>query len=114
MRAQGLISDGEFLAEKAGLSRKQASVEIAAGDDSLSVRRIEADLDRVVAPLSDMPATWEGLPVAEKCWFQHYVLPVGFTAGGIGTAELGLLFRVLRQFREGNSHEVPLTSGSWN
>jgi len=114
MRAQGLITDREFLAEKAGLSRKQASLEIAAGDGSLSVRQIEADLDHIVAPLSNMAATWQRLPVAEKRRFQQCVLPVGFAAGGIGTADLGLLFRVFRQFQEGNSHEVALTGESWN
>jgi site-specific DNA recombinase len=114
MRAQGLITDREFLAGKAGLSRKQASLEIAAGDDSLSIRQIEADLDLIVAPLSAMASAWEGLPPAQKRRFQQCVLPVGFTAGGIGTAELGLLFRVFRQFEEGNSHEGSLAGASWN
>jgi len=114
MRAQGLVSDQEFIAEKAGLSRKQASLELASGDDSLSVRQIEADLDRLAAPLSDMAAAWEGLPVAQKRRFQQYVLPVGFLAGGIGTADLGLLFRVFRQFEDTNSHVVALTGESWN
>lgn len=114
MRAQGLITDREFVAEKDGLSRKQAAIEIAGGDDSLSVRRIEADLNRIVAPLSNVAATWESLPPAPKRRFQQLVLPVGFLAGGIGTAEVGLLFRVFQQFEQRNSHEVPLTSGSWN
>lgn len=114
MRTQDLITDREFLAEKDQLSRKQVVIGNSHEDDSLSVRRIEADLDRIVAPLSHMAATWEGLPVAEKRRFQQHVLPVGFMAGGIGTAELGLLFRVLRQFPGRDSHEVPLTGESWN
>jgi site-specific DNA recombinase len=114
MRAQGLVSDQEFIAEKAGLSRKQASLELAGGDDSLSIRQIEADLDLIIAPLSAMASTWDGLQLAQKRRFQQCVLPVGFTAGGIGTAELGLLFRVFRQFQEGNSHEVHLAGETWN
>jgi site-specific DNA recombinase len=114
MRAQDLITDREFLAEKDGLSRKQASLQIAAGDDSLSVQQIEADLDRIVTPLSELASTWEGLPMAQKRRFQQYVLPVGFTAREIGTADLGLLFRVFRSFGGGNTTGVAPTLESWN
>src|SRR5207244_4230200 len=86
MRAQGLISDQEFVAEKAVLAKKQLSLEIKS--DSISSYEIQGNLDRIVAPLSDLPSTWEHLPIAKKRRFQHYVLPVGFTAGEIGTAEL--------------------------
>src|SRR5207248_10331822 len=65
-------------------------------------------------PLSDLASTWERLALAQKRRFQQYVLPVGFTAREIGTAELGLLFRVFRQFEPPNSNVVPLTVESWN
>ena len=41
MRAQGLISDQEFVAEKAVLSKKQLSLEIAKKNDSLSISEIQ-------------------------------------------------------------------------
>jgi len=114
MRAQGLISDQEFVAEKAVLGRKQLSLEIASKNDSMSISEIQANLDRVVAPLSGLASTWERLPIAQKRRFQQYAVPVGFTAREIGTAELGLLFRVFRQFEPPNSNVVPLTVESWN
>jgi len=114
MRAQGLITDQEFMAEKGALSRKQLSLEIATKNDSISIREIQAQLDRIVEPLSDLPSTWDSLSVAQKRRFQQYVLPVGFTAGEIGTAELGLIFRVFRQLQNGSTHVVALTVGSWN
>ena len=114
MRAQGLISDQEFVAEKAVLDKKQLSLEIASKNDSISISEIQGKLDRMVAPLSDLASTWERLPIAQKRRFQQYVLPVGFTAREIGTAELGLLFRVFRQFEPPNSNVVPLADESWN
>ena len=114
MRAQGLITDHEFLAEKDQLGRKRATIEIAGGQDSPSLQQVEANLDRIVAPLSNLAATWENLPLAQKRRFQQSVLPVGFVAGEIGTAELGLLFRAFRQFREENSHRGSLTGENWN
>jgi len=114
MRAQGLISDQEFVAEKAVLGKKQLSLEIASKNDSISISEIQGNLERIVAPLSDLASTWERLALAQKRRFQQYVLPVGFTAREIGTAELGLLFRVFRQFEPPNSNVVPLTVESWN
>src|SRR5207302_9845237 len=79
-----------------------------------SISDIQEKLDRMIAPLSDLTLTWERLPLAQKRRFQQYVLPVGFTATEIGTGELGLLFRVFRQFDPPNSNVVPLTVENWN
>jgi len=114
MRAQGLISDQEFVAEKAVLGKKQLSLEIANKNDSMPISEIQGNLDRMIAPLSDLASTWERLALAQKRRFQQYVLPVGFTAREIGTAELGLLFRVFRQFEPPNSNVVPLTGENWH
>src|SRR5439155_6256012 len=61
MRAQGLISDQEFVAEKAVLGKKQLSLEIASKNDSISISEIQGNLERIVAPLSDLASTWERL-----------------------------------------------------
>lgn len=114
MRAQGLITDQEFLQEKTALTKKQLSLETVNNTDVISAREIQAKLEEIVAPLSNLAATWDALPLAQKCRFHRYVLPVGFVAGESGTSDLGLVFRVFGQCEEGNSHEVPLTGESWN
>jgi hypothetical protein len=47
--------------------------------------------------------------VADQC-----VLPGGFAAGQIGTADLGLLFEVFRRSDRPISQGVPLTDENWN
>jgi site-specific DNA recombinase len=114
MRAQGLITDREFLHERTVLNRKRLSLEAAASPDAVPTPEIRAQLDQIVAPLSDLASTWKTLPDAQKRRFHQYVLPVGFAAGESGTADLGLVFRLFRQFQEGNSHVGSLTVENWN
>jgi hypothetical protein len=71
------------------LTKRQLSLEMATNTDAISTREIQARLDEIVAPLSDLASTWETLPVAKKRRFHQYVLPVGFVAGESRTADLG-------------------------
>jgi len=61
-----------------------------------------------------LASPWERLPIAQKRRFQQYVLPVGFTAEEIGTAELGFFSRFVGSLNRPNSSVVPLTVESWN
>ena len=114
MRAQDLITDAEFTAEKATLVAKRAALEGGPTDKGVSLADIRENIEKVIEPLTNLPSTWDRLSAAEKPRFHQRVLPVGFVAGEIGTAELGLLFRFLRQSEPPTSHVVPLTGENWN
>ncbi len=114
MRAQNLITDNEFLAEKKALVAKQDALEGASRDLGVSVAAIREHMEKVIGPLGDLASTWDRLTAAEKQRFHQRVLPVGFVTGQIGTAELGLLFRFFRQSEPPISHGVPPTVESWN
>jgi DNA invertase Pin-like site-specific DNA recombinase len=114
MRTQGLISDQEFLQEKAALSKQQFSLAAEDPPKAASIDKVHSQIEQITAPLLDLPATWERLPIAQKLRFQHYVVPAGFVAGESRTAALGRLFSVFRQFDKEKTNEVPLAGESWN
>jgi len=70
--------------------------------------------------MSHYPWTKDGgqvrhnISLAQKQQFQQCVLPVGFVAGNIRTAELGLLFKFFRESTTVDSHLVPPKSQNWN
>ena len=114
MRSQELITDQEFVGEKRKLMDKEALLEGTSRHTNISVREIQQNIDKILQPLANLAATWRSLTTAQKQRFHQCVLPVGFVAGESRTAQLGLLFEVLKHFGTPTSHEVPLTGENWN
>ena len=113
MRATKLITDEEFLRQKARIADRQTALS-AATMERFRAEELEKRLDEIIQPLSDLGATWQALPQALQVRFQRLVLPAGFVREEIRTAELGLLFQVFGEFRDGNSNGVPLVRKFWN
>jgi site-specific DNA recombinase len=114
MRAQHLITDREFIEQKAMVSGRQVVVASMETTERFDAKQIKADLEEVKCPLSRLRATWSEMPVGFQKRFNHMVLPVGFVIGESRTAELGPVFKVLGGFEGTNSHEVPLTGEKLN
>lgn len=114
MRAQSLITDKEFLAQKAGLSERRIALESAPADDAVSSERIRQHLREITAPLAALCQTWHALPEPLRGRFVRCLMPAGFVAGEVRTAELALLFRVFGTLRDTNTNAVALVGKSWN
>jgi len=114
MRSQDLITDKEFLTEKVKFTTKIRVLDAATNIDQVSFRQIHENIDEILKPLTNLPETWGSLTVLQRERFHQCVLPGGFAAGQIGTADLGLLFEVLRQSEPLISQGVPLTDENWN
>jgi len=118
MRTQGLITDQEFVRLKHRISERQLALTDMAVPERLDMKQVQAELQGITRPLSELKRTWHSIPVGFQRRFNHMVLPVGFVVGESRTAELGPLFRVLGEFGGANSHGVRAmriepTSGSW-
>jgi site-specific DNA recombinase len=115
MRAQGLLTDDEFMKEKAALEKQRQALEAVSPDRSVSVATIRERVRGLGAVLcQDLVAIWQRLEGRKQLRFQQCVFPVGFVSGGIGTAEIGLLFRAFQEISDGNSTGVAPTGESWN
>jgi len=114
LKTQGLITDQEFIEQKAALSEQRMALESRTLDNHLDPDKASKDLREVMRPLSNLRATWTSLVGPSRGRFQQLVLPVGFAKGKVGTAELGLLFTVFEASKGGSSHGVDLAVGSWN
>ena len=108
MRAQGLITDDEFLEQKRVLIGQRAAMESTPSRfDSLD--QVKSDLKAILPPLSSIQKTWRALQPSFQKRFQRLIRPAGFSIGRIGTADLGLLFSTFRTFPTTESALVPLT-----
>jgi DNA invertase Pin-like site-specific DNA recombinase len=114
MRAQGLITDQEFIEQKTGLAERRAAIEGRAAEMTIDPEQVRQELVEITGPLTELRQTWETLrsPYCQR--FKHLVFPVGFVNGKTGTAELGLLFQVFRRLSDRKSHEVSLVGKLWN
>lgn len=108
MRAQNLITDQEFLAQKATLGERRVALEGAPVTDTLNRERIREHLTEITAPLAALRDTWRAFPQMLQGRFVRCLLPVGFVAGKIRTAETTLLLKVCAAFRAEKSTLVPL------
>ena len=114
MRTKGLLTDEEFLVQKSMLSEKRSALESRFLADRVTEAEIRQQFREITEPLANLGATWHGLRDPFRRRFERYLLPVGFAYGKIGTAELGLLFRVFDDFLEGESNAVALVKKFWN
>jgi hypothetical protein len=106
MRAQGLVTDAEFVALKSKIAGRQNALTDAAASADVDTRRIQENLEKIALPLQRLKATWQSLPVGFQRRFNHMVLPVGFVIGQTRTAALGPLFSTFEDTEGTDSHEV--------
>jgi len=114
MRARRLITDQEFLSQKALLAERRFALESWSDSDQVNVTEIRQHLDRLTYPLTHLPETWQSLPTTFQRRFQRLILPVGFVRGESGTAEVGLLFRAFGDLADINSNGVAPMGKRWN
>jgi len=106
MRTRELITDKEFLNQKATLWNRQMTLESTPLDDPLDPVRLRKELSEITQPLLELRSTWGRLPFPFRRRFERLVLPAGFVHGRIRTADLGLLFRVSEGFSRTNTTDV--------
>ena len=114
MRTEGLITDQEFLAQKASLVDRRMALEAAPVLDRINPEAVRRDLDEVKKPLGELGETWQILPPPLQRRFERSVLPVGFVNGQIRTAERAPLFRVFCELGRTNTNLVPPAGELWN
>jgi len=114
MRMEQLITDGEFVVQRAMLSRRQREIdnspEHVIGDEG----KMLANLNVISEPLLDLGKTWISLAPALQKRFQQSILPTGFAVGRIGTADMSCLFSFLERSKRTKSNLVPLKGQFWN
>jgi site-specific DNA recombinase len=114
MRAQGLITDEEFMAHKAALRDRQTAMLGRTQETELNPADLSRDLEEIKDPLYKLPDTWRTIDTSRRLRFERLILPAGFVNERIRTAELGLLFRVFGQSAAHESSLVALVRKSWN
>lgn len=114
MRAQNLITDEEFQVHRSILLKRRHSAEAVPKEDRFEPDEIRQRLSEITEPLHELLATWTAFPPSYRSRFQRLVLPLGFTAGTIRTAERGVLISAIGNFADTESTVVPLKSKHWN
>ena len=94
MRAQGLITDSEFIAQKRVLADRRSGAEASIDDQRFRLNDLKKQMTQIAEPITRLHETWQHLPTPLSMQFQQLILPVGFVAGQNGTAELGCLFKL--------------------
>jgi hypothetical protein len=113
LKTELLVTDEEFIAQKSLLVDRRLALERAA-QAKVNAAELRENLDEIVRPLSELRRTWQDLPDQFQRKFQRLILPAGFVEETIGTAELGLLFKVFRHFDKPNANGVAPTVENWN
>src|SRR5213083_2384785 len=114
MRAQGLITDDEFLAQKSILTERRFALQSRTTPDHVSEGEIRQNIGEITQPLTQLRTTWHALPDPFRRQFERFLLPAGFPNQRVRTAELGLLFKVFGDFSEQNPNGVALVRKCWN
>jgi site-specific DNA recombinase len=113
LKTETLVTDEEFVAQKSLLVDRRLALERAA-EARFDAPLFRENLDQIMRPLSELRRTWQDLPNKLRHRFQRMILPAGFVEAMIGTAELGRLFRVFRDFDRPNANGVAPTGARWN
>ncbi|MGB8988731.1 MAG: recombinase family protein [Candidatus Sulfotelmatobacter sp.] len=114
MRMEQMITDGEFLAQRAMLSSREREVESSPMHGVVNEEQSRANLGIISEPLGNLENTWKSLPPLLQKRFQQSILPAGFVVGRIRTADITCLFSFLGRSKRTKSHVVPLTGQFWN
>jgi site-specific DNA recombinase len=114
LRTQAQITDEEFDRHRAHLLDQRNAIVSAAARLPYPSAEIMDKLDDLKTPLTQLPKAWEKLKGPRSLRFDRLVLPAGFIAGTIRTAQIGLLFRLSGGVTPGHPHAVPLDTTSSN
>ena len=114
MRAQGLITDEEFLAQKSILTERRFVLQSRTTPERVSEGEIRQNIGEITQPLTQLRTTWHALPDPFRRQFERILLPTGFPNQKVRTAELGLLFKVFGDFSEQNPDGVARVRKCWN
>jgi hypothetical protein len=114
MKMDQLLTNDEFLSHKSILTNRLRELDALAVPDQTGADSFEHQLDEICEPLTRLDATWEEISPALKQRFQRLILPAGFAAGRIGTAQTGCLFSTFRRSEDSESTLVPPTGQFWN
>jgi DNA invertase Pin-like site-specific DNA recombinase len=98
MRAQGLITDEEFLRHRKIILSQRNAVESQGACRRLDVTEAREQFKEIATPLIQLRETWQTIQPPFRRRFERLVLPAGFIIGKTRTAELGGLFSVLQGF----------------
>jgi hypothetical protein len=114
MKIDQLLTNDEFLSHKSILTNRLGELNALAVPEQPGAISLEHQLDEICEPLTRLDATWEEISPALKQRFQRLILPAGFAAGRIGTAQTGCLFSTFRRSDDSKSTLVASESQSWN
>jgi DNA invertase Pin-like site-specific DNA recombinase len=114
MKMETLLTNEEFMQQKALLMKRLYEVESALAGDPVDENDIAPLVDEICDPLMNLSATWMDFPPPLKPRFQHLLLPQGFAVSRIGTAQMGRLFSTFRQSEHPDANEVALSGERWN
>jgi hypothetical protein len=114
MRAEGMITDQEFIKQKTALADRRAAIEGGSAEEAVNPEQVRRELNEITEPLTQLRQTWETLKSPYRQRFERLVLPAGFVNGKTRTAELGLLFQVFGQPADSESHVVYPCYWTWD
>ncbi len=114
MRAQGLITDEEFLRHRKIILNQRNALESKGTRQRIDVAEVREKFKEIIMPLIQLRQTWQTIQPPFRRRFERLVLPAGFAIGYSRTAELGGLFSVFREFARPVSIGVARTSPNSN
>jgi site-specific DNA recombinase len=110
MRAQGLISDEEFLRHRKIILNQRNTLESQGACRRIDITEARDKFKEIATPLIQLRETWETIQPPFRRRFERLVLPAGFLIGKTRTAELGGLFSIFQGFAQSVSMGVALPS----
>lgn len=113
MRMDQFVTNAEFLSQKLMLANRMRELQTSKFSDRADAN-VQDQLDEICEPLTRLNATWEEISPALKQRFQRLILPAGFAAGRIGTAQTGCLFSTFRRSDDLKSAVVASKGQFWN
>ena len=111
MREEGSYTKEEFLERKAELDNEIAAAKISLNETKIDQLDIEAAYDYAVSFIRDLERQWFDISERLRPRFQKLILPDGISyerGKGFGTARLGYIFEVNREFGDVKSPLVDL------
>jgi hypothetical protein len=109
MCEEGSYTKEEFLERKAEINNQIAAAKISLNETKIDQLDIEAAYDYAATFIRDLERQWFDISEPLRPRFQKLVLPDGISyerGKGFGTARLGYIFEVNRQFGEVESPVV--------
>jgi hypothetical protein len=114
MKMDQLISDDEFVTQRSLLNSRLNELEAQEAEHAVNADAVLGNIDLICAPIRDLGAAWQSLPVEFQRRFQLIALPAGYVYGRVGTAQRGRFFSILAPSGTSKSTLVPLAGLYWN